>query len=78
MGILHQSGLRVPEDVALIGFDDIPLAQEMVPPLTTVRIPLDQIGRRAAQLVLESIDNPHEGSGRREMITPELVYRNTT
>jgi LacI family transcriptional regulator len=78
MGILQETGTRVPEDVALIGFDDIPLAREMVPSLTTVRIPLDQIGRRAAQLVLESIESPRPGPGRCEMITPELVCRDTT
>jgi LacI family transcriptional regulator len=78
MGVLHLDGFRVPEDVALIGFDDIPLAKEMVPPLTTVRIPLDEIGRRAARLVLESIDAARPGSGRSEMITPELVPRETT
>ncbi len=51
--VLRQAGYRVPEDVAVVGFDDIPLAQEMTPPLTTVRIPLDEIGRKAARLVLQ-------------------------
>jgi DNA-binding LacI/PurR family transcriptional regulator len=76
LGILHLAGRRVPEDVALVGFDDIPLAREMVPPLTTVRIPLDEIGRRAARLVLESIDTTN-GHGRSDVIIPELVPRAT-
>ena len=45
------------EDVAVVGFDDIPLAQEMIPPLTTVRIPLTDIGRRVAARLLERIES---------------------
>ena len=86
IGVLHLLGRRVPEDVAVVGFDDIPLAHEMVPPLSTVRIPLDEIGRRAARRLLELIDTsppdgqpPSEppGSGQSELIVPHLVRRST-
>jgi Periplasmic binding protein-like domain len=50
--VLRASGCRIPEDVAVVDFDDIPLGQEMIPPLTTVRIPLTEIGRRAAARLL--------------------------
>ncbi|MBV9169321.1 MAG: LacI family DNA-binding transcriptional regulator [Chloroflexi bacterium] len=77
MGVLHLAGARVPDDVALIGFDDIPLAHEMVPALTTVRIPLDEIGRRASRLVLEQLGKPERGPARTEVIVPHLVHRAT-
>jgi LacI family transcriptional regulator len=45
-------GLRVPQDLSITGFDDLDLAAQMVPPLTTVRVPAAEMGRRAAdQLV---------------------------
>jgi LacI family transcriptional regulator len=56
--------------VALVGFDDIPLAHEMVPALTTVRIPLDQIGRRAARRVLQLIDSSRPDGARPDIIVP--------
>lgn len=50
--ILHQEGYEVPRDMAIIGFDDIQLAEQSWPPLTTVKIPLAELGRRAADLIL--------------------------
>jgi len=53
-GALHAArdrGLRVPEDLAVVGFDDIPLAQQLTPLLTTIRAPLDEMGVRAARLL---------------------------
>jgi LacI family transcriptional regulator len=46
---LHRKGLRVPDDVSLIGFDDLPVSAYMVPPLTTVRQPAQQLGEHAAR-----------------------------
>jgi len=77
LGILHVAGLRVPEDVALVGFDDIPLAAEMVPPLTTMRIPLVEIGRRASGRVLQMIESSTRSSAQTDVIVPELVQRCT-
>ena len=49
---LRSLGRRVPEDIAIVGFDGISLAQEVTPPLTTIRVPFEEIGRRAAELLL--------------------------
>ncbi len=57
---LKDNGLRVPEDVSVIGIDDIDISQYMSPPLTTVRIPLDEMGRAAGRLLMDRLDN---GSG---------------
>jgi DNA-binding LacI/PurR family transcriptional regulator len=77
MGVLHLAGRRVPQDVALVGFDDIPLAHEMVPALTTVRIPLDEIGRRASRRVLQLIDSGRPDGARPDIIVPQLIRRGT-
>lgn len=55
---LHTAGRRVPQDVAVIGFDDFALAQRTQPPLTTVRQPLEEMGRAMIRLLLEDIDQP--------------------
>jgi LacI family transcriptional regulator len=77
IGVLHMAGRRVPEDIALVGFDDIPLAHEMVPPLTTMRIPLNEIGRRASQRLLQLTTSDGNGVGASDLIVPELIRRAT-
>jgi len=83
---LQQAGRRVPEDVSVIGFDDIPEAEYFGPPLTTVRQDFDELGRRALGSVIGLID-AHAGSGQgggaaparpiapRVSIEPSLVVR---
>jgi DNA-binding LacI/PurR family transcriptional regulator len=61
MGILnalHQAGRRVPPEVSVIGFDDIPGAAHMIPALTTARHNFAEIGRRCLALMLEQLDQP--------------------
>jgi LacI family transcriptional regulator len=73
---LQESGLRAPEDVAIVGFDDMPFAANTVPPLTTVRQPVQQMGELAAETLIELIENPN--SPPRHIILPtELVIRAT-
>jgi DNA-binding LacI/PurR family transcriptional regulator len=55
---LREAGCRVPDDVSVIGYDDIPLASYFDPPLTTLRQPMEEFGRRAAQLLVGTIQNP--------------------
>jgi DNA-binding LacI/PurR family transcriptional regulator len=86
--VLRERGIRVPDDVAVIGFDDTLVARDMRPTLTTVRIPLTAIGRLAADLVLRHIDagadhngighDGHDGHDGIGMALPvELVCRGT-
>jgi DNA-binding LacI/PurR family transcriptional regulator len=56
MEVIRDMGLRIPEDVAVAGFDDILMSAHTLPPLTTVRQPSTKIGQRAANLLLERID----------------------
>jgi DNA-binding LacI/PurR family transcriptional regulator len=55
---LREAGRRVPDDISVIGFDDIPLAAFFDPPLTTVRQPMRETGKRAAQLLVQTIQDP--------------------
>jgi DNA-binding LacI/PurR family transcriptional regulator len=71
---LRAAGRRVPEDVAVVGFDDFPLAQQTVPPLTTVRQPLEEIGRAMVRLLLEEIEEPSL-AWRHVILRTELVVR---
>jgi LacI family transcriptional regulator len=74
---LRRRGLRVPEDVSLLGFDDIPDARMTLPPLTTVHVPFLEIGRELARLAIEKAASPRVALP--EAVLPaELVLRGTT
>jgi DNA-binding LacI/PurR family transcriptional regulator len=55
LSALQRAGKRVPQDVAVVGFDDVPVAGFLRPPLTTVRAPIEQVGRAAARQLLRLI-----------------------
>ncbi|MFJ4200593.1 LacI family DNA-binding transcriptional regulator [Streptomyces sviceus] len=74
---LRRRGLRVPEDMSLVGFDDLPEVRWSAPPLTTVRQPLAEMGKRAVRTVLELARNQRPDSPRVELGT-ELVVRSST
>jgi LacI family transcriptional regulator len=80
LGLLQQSigaGLRVPEELAIVGFDDIEFAAAAAVPLTSVRQPRQELGRAAAQLVLDEATNP-EHVHQQPLFVPELVARAST
>lgn len=74
---LRQRGLRVPEDVSVVGFDDLPEAQWSSPPLTTVRQPLTEMGMLAARTLLRLARGEQPDSPRVELAT-DLVVRDST
>ena len=70
---LHEHGRSVPDDVSVVGYDDIPEAAYLVPPLTTVRQDLGEVGRRGVELLLALVDG---GPAQRHvMVAPELIVR---
>ena len=73
----RQRGLRVPQDLSVVGFDDLPVARWVSPPLTTVRQPLAEMGRVAAQVLGELIEGRPLRSSRVELST-ELIVREST
>jgi LacI family transcriptional regulator len=69
--------LRIPEDVAIVGYNDIPLASRLAPGLTTVHVPIHEFGSVAAGLLLEQIESG-DTLRRRVVFNPELVVREST
>jgi DNA-binding LacI/PurR family transcriptional regulator len=77
MRIFQEKGLRIPEDVSIVGFDDISIAAFAIPALTTVRQPLEEMGRIAAQTLLDRIDETH-AYVEEIAVEPKLIVRQTT
>ncbi len=71
---LREVGIQVPDDVSIVGFDDIPLASYFDPPLTTLRQPMEESGRQAARLLIETIQNP-DRSPEAVLLHAQLVER---
>jgi DNA-binding LacI/PurR family transcriptional regulator len=67
----------VPEDIAVIGFDDSPLSEEARPPLTTVRQPIDALGRAAVELLTGQIEGA-QVAAEELFFEPEIVARGST
>jgi len=76
MRAVKEAGLRIPEDVAVVGFDDIPAAALSNPPLTTVRQPIQRTGGLAAETLIDLIEHP-DSQLRRVVLPTELVIRSS-
>lgn len=74
---LQQLGKHVPENVSVVGFDNIDQAQRASPPLTTMRIDMAAMGRLAAQLLMNRADAPESGRVR-AVLCPDLIERHST
>lgn len=77
MGVLlalHKENISVPEEISLVGFDDLPFAQYTIPPLTTIQQPICEKGRRAARLLINQIENK-DSQIVHENLEPELIVR---
>ena len=76
MDAAREHGLRIPDDISIIGFDDIPQASLVYPKLTTVRQPLEQMGRVAVKMLLEQIED-RSRPPQRITLTTDLVIRDS-
>ncbi len=74
---LHREGRAVPGDISVVGFDDLPIAQYTIPPLTTIKQPIYGKGKRAAELLINQIENKSV-NGLHENLEPELIIREST
>jgi LacI family transcriptional regulator, galactose operon repressor len=74
---LDEAGLSCPEDISVVGFNDMPFIDRLRPPLTTIRFPHYQVGTEAAQLLLERIAE-HAGPVKILYLAPELIVRGST
>jgi LacI family transcriptional regulator len=74
---IRAAGLRIPEDIALVGFDDLPVASQLTPPLTTIRQPIQRMGSLAVETLIEILHQP-EIQPRQIILQPELILRAST
>ena len=72
---LRDSHVRVPEDMALAGFDDIPIARYISPPLTTVRAQITELGRQSLEELARSIEDRESVRPERHTLSTQLVIR---
>jgi DNA-binding LacI/PurR family transcriptional regulator len=75
---LHDVGLRVPQDVSVVGFDDIKEAAFQTPSLTTIRQPLHEMGALAVKILLEQLNALNGKESRQVAVAPELIVREST
>jgi LacI family transcriptional regulator len=78
LGALRELGLRVPQDVSVVGFDDIPLCRYLPEPLTSVCMPKFQMGETAAQLLVRHIESRQAVAPQKVFLDSELVLRAST
>jgi LacI family transcriptional regulator len=71
---LYQAGLSIPQDMAIVGYDDIELARYMTPPLTTIHQPKDELGELAIDVLIHRIADPSLQQQRLQL-TPVLMER---
>lgn len=75
LSAIREARLRVPEDIAVAGFDDIPMARYVEPPLSSVHVDISALGARATTLLLGAIQHPNGRENRREIVPTALVVR---
>lgn len=75
---LRDAGLRVPQDVSVVGFDDISNASFFSPSLTTVHQPLHEMGHAAAELLIERLNHPSKKAAKHILYEPTLIAREST
>jgi LacI family transcriptional regulator len=78
LSALRESGIAVPEEMAVAGFDDIPLARYMDPPLSSVHVPICELGAKAVEILLHGVTHKNDHARRRERVPTKLVIRRST
>ena len=78
LAALSEADVHVPADVAVAGFDDIPIGRYVTPSLTTVHVNIAELGRRAFELVFDAIEDGSQRERRRECVSTSLVIREST
>ncbi len=77
LAALGEAGLRVPDDLALAGFDDIPIARYVSPALTTIRVPIAALGTAALEALVHAFKTPPTADNPTTVLPVELVVRNS-
>jgi LacI family transcriptional regulator len=77
MGAIRERGLSIPEDIALVGFDDVPFARYVDPPLTTVSLPAAELARKSCEILFELIHKDHPVQ-RNVLLDTHLVVRQSS
>ena len=75
LSALREGGIRVPDDMAVAGFDDIPIARYMSPPLTTVHVSISEMGERGVQMLLGAVDGKNQHQKQQVTLPTTLVIR---
>jgi DNA-binding LacI/PurR family transcriptional regulator len=75
MVALHEHNISIPDDVSIIGYDDIDIAALIKVPLTTIRQPKFRMGKIAATQLIEMIEKKERGLSRQFVMKPELIIR---
>ena len=78
MNAIFEAGLKIPSDIAIVGYDDIEISAYLYPSLTTVKQPTHQIGETAAKILLDKLESETNGDLKQIILKPELIVRNTT
>ena len=78
LSALRESGVQVPDEMAVAGFDDILLARYLDPSLSSVHVPICELGARAVELLLNGITHNNDHTRKRERVSTELVIRRST
>ncbi len=78
MSAFRDAGIRVPENLAIAGFDDVPMARFLTPALTTVHVPIEEMGRRAMSLLISAVVQGSPAKPNVELIPTMLIARGST
>lgn len=74
---IKQYGLRIPDDLSIIGFDDVPAASYSMPSLTTIHQPQREMGKLAAEIILNKLEM-RKSSTKHILLEPKLIVREST